>query len=155
MNDHPSIPDERDLLRTYLQDRDVPCPACGYNVRNLTATRCPECGEELALRLAMVEPKQAAIVTGLVGLSAAAGLNGLLLIYAAIVILLIRPGSGGLERFLIINSIGFTVSGITLIVWIRSWKRLRLMNPLARRLLAIACWGFAVADVVLFAIFIR
>ncbi|MEO0482960.1 MAG: hypothetical protein AAF138_05010 [Planctomycetota bacterium] len=36
-------------LRTYLKDRDAPCPRCGYNLRDLQRTSCPECG--LPLRI--------------------------------------------------------------------------------------------------------
>jgi hypothetical protein len=32
-----------ELVTLYLQGRDVPCPACGYNRRNGTTTACPEC----------------------------------------------------------------------------------------------------------------
>lgn len=38
-----------DLLQTYLADRDVPCPGCGYNLRGHTGARCPECGVRLVL----------------------------------------------------------------------------------------------------------
>lgn len=34
-------------LRAYLADRDVPCPACGYNLRGITTAACPECGAAL------------------------------------------------------------------------------------------------------------
>ena len=30
-------------------DQDVPCPACGYNLRANTSGKCPECGVRLAL----------------------------------------------------------------------------------------------------------
>jgi hypothetical protein len=36
------------LLR-FLQERDQPCPRCGYNLRNLTTPACPECRESLRL----------------------------------------------------------------------------------------------------------
>ena len=48
------------------------------------ADRCPECGEQLLLRINLVEPKLGAMIAGLVGLSAGAGFSGLLLIYLAI-----------------------------------------------------------------------
>lgn len=32
-------------LLEYLAERDVPCPGCGYNLRNLTGALCPECGK--------------------------------------------------------------------------------------------------------------
>ena len=34
---------------------DVPCPACGYNLRGLKETRCPECGTQFTIEQ-LVEP---------------------------------------------------------------------------------------------------
>jgi hypothetical protein len=39
------------LLLDFLADRDVPCPACAYNLRDLTSPTCPECGEPLSLQV--------------------------------------------------------------------------------------------------------
>src|SRR5262245_2704462 len=44
-NDHDS------LLRQFVEGRDSPCPTCGYNLRNTTSQRCPECGTRLNLVL--------------------------------------------------------------------------------------------------------
>jgi len=41
-----------DLLLAFLRGRDVACPRCGYNLRDLTAAHCPECREPLALDVA-------------------------------------------------------------------------------------------------------
>lgn len=41
----------RDPLRTFLADRDVPCPGCEYNLRGLAESVCPECGIELDLEV--------------------------------------------------------------------------------------------------------
>ena len=30
-------------------DRDIPCPNCRYNLRNLTSANCPECGQEITI----------------------------------------------------------------------------------------------------------
>ncbi len=46
--DHDAV-DETRLLVSFVRDRDVLCPLCGYNLRSLTRARCPECREELAL----------------------------------------------------------------------------------------------------------
>ena len=42
------ISDEQALLE-FLADRDMPCPACGYNLRMLNKPTCPECGLPIKL----------------------------------------------------------------------------------------------------------
>lgn len=41
--------DTADPLRTFLADRNVPCPKCQYNLRALQQPLCPECGAPLEL----------------------------------------------------------------------------------------------------------
>jgi len=41
----------RMLIEQYLYDRDMPCPACGYNLRSTRGSSCPECGARLELNL--------------------------------------------------------------------------------------------------------
>jgi hypothetical protein len=43
--------DNNDAIATWLADRDVPCPECGYNLRSSTGNMCPECGLRLTLRV--------------------------------------------------------------------------------------------------------
>lgn len=38
-------------VAAFLEQRDVPCPGCGYNLRGCAAAACPECGRALRLRL--------------------------------------------------------------------------------------------------------
>jgi hypothetical protein len=47
----PRGEDEVDLLLRFVHERDVLCPRCGYNLRNLTQPVCPECREPLALKV--------------------------------------------------------------------------------------------------------
>lgn len=42
---------EADLLLAFVRERDVPCPRCDYNLRNLTTPVCPECREPLTLKV--------------------------------------------------------------------------------------------------------
>ncbi len=49
--------DEAALLLEFLRDRDVSCPLCGYNLRNLSACTCPECRETLALAVGFRRPR--------------------------------------------------------------------------------------------------
>ena len=68
-------PSNEVALLDYLRGRDVACPLCGYNLRGLTASRCPECGRELQLTVGLVEPRIGAWVTCLVAVTAAGGMG--------------------------------------------------------------------------------
>jgi hypothetical protein len=144
---------ETDLLRQFLHGRDVPCPSCEYNLRDLPADRCPECGQELALRLQLAEPKQAALLTGLIALSAGAGLNGLLIIY--FVLMQLRYPTNGTLSFLVTILIGFTIFGAATALWLTFWRRIRRSTATTRWLLASACCALALIDIIVFSFTIR
>ncbi len=57
--------DDQAQLRDYLATRDVPCPACGYNLRGLTSGRCPECNLEVVLTVRLAEPRLGTLSRGL------------------------------------------------------------------------------------------
>lgn len=76
----PPLPSQ-DHLAAYLAQRDVPCPACNYNLRGLTADRCPECNRELVLQIRLAEPRIGAWIAALSAAAAMLGFNGLLLLY--------------------------------------------------------------------------
>ncbi|MCH8343570.1 MAG: hypothetical protein IH983_06245 [Planctomycetes bacterium] len=42
---------EAELLKALLAERDLPCPVCGYNLRAIASSNCPECGAKLDLRV--------------------------------------------------------------------------------------------------------
>jgi hypothetical protein len=73
-----------DLLAELVATRDVPCPGCGYNLRGITSTRCPECNQPLTLTVGLAERKLAWFVVGIAGLAMGAGFG--LLIYAALIV---------------------------------------------------------------------
>jgi hypothetical protein len=146
---------ENDLLRQFLDGRDVPCPSCEYNLRDLPGDRCPECGQDLALRLQLAEPKQAALLTGLIALSAGAGLNGLLLIYLVIIQYFLRYPSGGMLAFLVTTLVGFVVFGAAIGLWLRFWRRIRRAAATTRWLLAAGCCAMSLVDIVVFSFTIR
>ena len=138
-----------DFLRNFLAGRDAPCPNCGYNLRDLTGDRCPECGQALILRIQLAEPKMAAFLTGLVGLSAGAGFSGLLLIYFFLIVWL-KGISGAGAGWIWTDVIGLAVQGAALFVWLRLRARLRVMSAGSRWALALACWGLSMANLVWF-----
>ncbi|MGD9690638.1 MAG: hypothetical protein AB7K52_13215 [Phycisphaerales bacterium] len=48
---------DHDLLRELLSTRHIPCPGCGYDLHGLATQRCPECSQDLALRVNLSEPR--------------------------------------------------------------------------------------------------
>jgi hypothetical protein len=79
-------PGELDLLRAYLRDRDVACPACGHNLRGAAGFACPECGGRLDLHVVSLDVPHAswiacmltfALPLGFFGTMFAAGAYGL------------------------------------------------------------------------------
>jgi small-conductance mechanosensitive channel len=67
-------------LVDFLRDRDVQCPRCAYNLRGLSAPRCPECGRPLELRVGITDQRLAAWLTGMIFLAAGSGAGILMLI---------------------------------------------------------------------------
>ena len=49
-----NAPSDQEMLTQFLADRDVLCPACNYNIRQLQGNTCPECGCELLLNVGYV-----------------------------------------------------------------------------------------------------
>lgn len=152
--EQPSAPSATDddvaQLAQFLSTRDVPCPGCGYNLRHLASSRCPECAEEIRLGVHLAEPKQGLLMAGLIGLSAGAGLSGLLILYALIIIL--TKDISHLGEFFIINGIGVMFFGPALFLWLRHWRRILRFSTRARTRFLIGIWASVFTFLVLFSI---
>ncbi len=61
---------ESEYLAAYLQQRDVACPACTYNLRGLATDRCPECHQQLVMSVSLAEPPIVQFVLATIGLAA-------------------------------------------------------------------------------------
>jgi hypothetical protein len=142
-------------LHAFLAGRDVSCPACGYNLRDLAGDRCPECGEALVLQVGVAEPRQAAAITGLIGLAAGAGMSALLLAYLLVQVAVYGRYFSSMDRFFAINFFGLVVEGTALALWLRYWRAVRRLSPNARWGLAAACWGLTAVYFVLFSMRVR
>ena len=138
------------LLERFLSERDVDCPACGYNLRQLKSDRCPECGDPLELSLRLVEQRQFSLIAGLVGLSAGFGLGFLLLIYWVIVAVIIE-GEMDPDEFVWVNLAVCVVHGAAVVLWIRHWHAIRRMSGNARAVLVAVCLLLPLASIVVFA----
>ena len=151
----PTTPDAA-MLQEFLRERDVTCPRCEYNLRNLIGSRCPECGDELVLRVNLSEPKMAAFFTGLVGLAAGAGFSGLLVVYALVVVLIYdRSWRSFWNSFFFVTSGGFLVLGVAVLIWIRARYYIRRQGYGRQWMLAAGCWCLTLANLVVFTKMIR
>jgi hypothetical protein len=144
--------DDAPLLEQFLSTHDVPCPGCGYNLRHLTSARCPECAQEIKLGVHLAEPRQGWLIAGLIGLSAGAGLSGLLIVYGLIANM--TTGISGLGRFFFANGVGFFLFATALFLWLHRWRRLRRLSTLARAALVLGIWISVFTFLVLFTIYI-
>jgi hypothetical protein len=45
------IQDPEAEVVAFLRSRSVPCPRCGYDLRDIQSARCPECAEPLVLKI--------------------------------------------------------------------------------------------------------
>jgi hypothetical protein len=70
---------DAELLRGFLEERNLPCPACGYSLRGCTSSKCPECGTALELAL-RARPIPAWWHAGVIGLALAVMMLALLLL---------------------------------------------------------------------------
>jgi hypothetical protein len=101
------------------------------------------------------EPKQAAALAGLIALSAGAGMNALLLGYAFIINVFYKMNGFGLDRFIVINSVGLLALGSLIASWLRYWRYIRRLGVIRRWVLVAACAALSLADLVIFAKVIR
>ncbi|MEO1008620.1 MAG: hypothetical protein AAFX79_08640 [Planctomycetota bacterium] len=133
-----------ELLRTYLRDRDLPCPTCRYNLRDLRGSTCPECGDELELRLSSARPRLGFFIGVLLPLAMGLGFYGLVGTIVVFFLLVEGFGEPGLAAAMLG---GFAlVFGMLVLVWCRRWHRARLWTAGRRAgLLAWAWLGLALS----------
>ncbi len=78
-------PTEAQELAAYLAQRDCPCPACGYNLRGLQGSRCPECNQELRVAVALTDAGFGRILGVLLPLAISGGI--LALVVAVVIVM--------------------------------------------------------------------
>jgi hypothetical protein len=82
---------DEELLINWLASRDVQCPVCQYNLRDLAAPRCPECNTELRLAVSSPSLNLGPWVVGLVSIALASGFDGVVSILVIIASFLFGP----------------------------------------------------------------
>ena len=130
------MPTDHELLTTHLAERDEPCPGCAYNLRGLTGTRCPECNQELRLRVGLMDPHLAWYIFGIVGIGMSLGFCALLLIWVGS---MIATGSSGPQgRDILLLAAGSIVAGALMWWWLGARRRFAGASPRSR-------WNYAAA----------
>ena len=148
------MPDDHGMLTTYLAERDDACPGCGYNLRGLTGTRCPECNQELRLRVGLVELRLAWFVTGLIGIGMGLGFSALLLMYAVTDRLFAQyRGPPGQVWWPL--AAGTVLGGALLAGWVLNRRRWALHSAQRRWALVFAAWILSLVGPVWFMFTVR
>ncbi|HYD01916.1 MAG TPA: hypothetical protein VEB22_11880 [Phycisphaerales bacterium] len=135
-------------LIAFLTDRDVPCPACNYNLRGLTSDRCPECNRALVMQIRLAEPRLGAWVATLAAAAAMLGFNGLLAIYFLVWVMRRSYGPGWTMAVPLF--ISTPTAAAALIVIIRGRRRFCNLGDSTRLTLALAAWGLTALSAIAF-----
>jgi len=141
------------FLKAFLAERDAPCPCCGYNVRGLSVKRCPECNQELELRVGLVEPKLGAYLAALAGPLAGTGMAALF--FGIVMYFTVGEGPArGREAWPIygVSSISAAILAALLVLMLRRRTRVwfRRAGGESKALAAIGCWAVPVGCIVWF-----
>jgi len=70
---------EQAALVAWLAEHDEPCPVCGYNVRGLTTSACPECAAPLRLGVTSPQHLLGPWLLAIIACSLALGFDGVIL----------------------------------------------------------------------------
>ena len=139
---------ESDHLRTFLQGRDAPCPACGYSLRDLRGHTCPECGLALTLRVNLQEPALGSFVTGLIGICTTLGFHAIVMVWAFVATL---GWNGPPWRDLVSLFVGLVLDVAILWLWLTQRRRvLKLPSAWRWRLALLAALPGAACAVYFF-----
>ena len=130
--------DDTARLLEFLRGRDIPCPLCRYNLRDLTAPQCPECRHEILLTVGVTRPKFLWFLLAVAPCMFAGIAAGLLLIP-----MILQPlGGGGSPEPLIfaLDALGW-LSALGGLVLIRYRFVFLRQPPNRQRVYAAAVWG--------------
>jgi hypothetical protein len=147
------MPESNDMLHTYLAARDVECPGCSYNLRDLTGTRCPECNQELVLRVGLAEPHLRAYLGAMCGLLTGIGMAGVFLVLV-VWLSFNRGGPPRSQAWTIygIPSVSLVILSLPCIMLARNPGRVwfRAARADVRVATVVGCWGLTAAAVIWF-----
>ena len=129
--------DEQAELLAFLRGRDVPCPSCRYNLRDLTRAECPECRQALVLGVGLRDPRIGWFLATLApclfsGMAAALLLVPMVMVPAT--------GGGPPPPFIILTDIFGWMSGIVAVVLIVRRHAFMRQPPVQQAWWAVSTW---------------
>lgn len=136
-------------FREHVADVDVDCPGCGYNLRGLTWPVCPECKQDLELRVGLMEPKLGAFIFGLVALAGGVGFHAMLLGYLCWLVA-IRSRTGFPSEATVVVIVAIAMFTALMFLWISQRRRLRRLRIGPRWTLGVVAWALFVASAIAF-----
>jgi predicted RNA-binding Zn-ribbon protein involved in translation (DUF1610 family) len=152
----PFAMQDQEFLAQFLKDRDAFCPACKYNLRNLTVSTCPECGESLVLSIACIEPRQAGPIAGLICLCMGLGFSFLMAVYGAISSVIRDDMPDELWSEITYHAvIPAAILVVLTVLWLKNWNRIRRAPTVARWTMVGLTFILIVVNVLQFTFFIR
>jgi hypothetical protein len=139
------------MLVSFLRDRDVACPGCGYNLRGLTNDLCPECRQQLVLHVGLSEPRIGLWLAAMIGAACGAGFNIILCGY-----FVIRVASGGSMPSAfwteVAPLIGIPAVVFSALLWalLAHGKRIRRSRLSTKVHIVILTWALVIVNLVIF-----
>ncbi len=134
------------LLLEYVRDRDAPCPLCGYNLRNLSTTTCPECREALSLTVRFRKPRFGWLLVTVIP-SAFSGIAAVLLLTPLMISVYFGPAPWQIWA---VDAFGW-LSGVSALVLLKYRYAFLKQPEAAQRVWAAMAW---VIHLIAFAAFI-
>ncbi len=131
------------IVTEFLRERNVSCPVCRYNLRNVVTGICPECGVALAIH---VHPRN--VASG----SSATGMLGVVVgIMASLVaaLLSVRHGAGAI----VLSLLFLTAAIVQLSLWEYYFRRVRAQRR--DMLWVYTCSGWAIPAIIVLWLIIR
>jgi len=125
------------LLAMFLHGRDVHCPLCGYNLRDLTQQQCPECRHELRLTVGVTKPRFLWFLLAMTPCMLAGIAAGVTLIPVIVQWLAGAGAPPAILIFLVALGLASAVGGLMLIRHRFAFLR---QEPRRQRWLAVAVW---------------
>jgi hypothetical protein len=150
----PGPQPQQEFLRAFLDQRDISCPCCSYNLRDLKFERCPECNQPLQLQVGLLHPRLAWFIAGLIGIGMNLGFCALILGWVLFILLFKRRSGIPPRSDLVPLALGTVAAALVLWLWVRSRPKLAPKGLSLRWFLALTAtafcflftlWFFAVA----------